>query len=221
MAERWQAAGYPVAVAYIVVKAVVSIMLWESGRYRLRAATIAVARAAAGGGRRLPAGRRCPNRRTRLRPRGSSHRLALVAQPACCLGHGCHLMAFCAGGGRLVTRLAVVSFTLGLDALGREGPLEEDWLVQHSALVLTQARIQGSGAGMDPPEGAVLADGFWHFRPQLGPCRRLSFARRRRGRLAAVSGRQLPRAGSLSAGAGGPTERGHAPLPLKVTRLPG
>ena len=30
--------------------------------------------------------------------------------------------------------------------------------------MLVEARIRGSGAGMDPPQGAVLRDGVWHYR---------------------------------------------------------
>jgi hypothetical protein len=29
----------------------------------------------------------------------------------------------------------------------------------------TQARIRGSGAGMEPPPGAVLSNGWYHYRP--------------------------------------------------------
>ena len=28
-----------------------------------------------------------------------------------------------------------------------------------------EARVKGSGAGMEVPEGAVLRDGWWHYRP--------------------------------------------------------
>jgi hypothetical protein len=44
--------------------------------------------------------------------------------------------------------------------------IEEDWRQSGDRLVLTEARIKGSGAGYDPPEGSVLRDGWWHYRPQ-------------------------------------------------------
>ena len=44
---------------------------------------------------------------------------------------------------------------------------EEDYRLQAGALHLTEARIRGSGAGMEPPPGARLADGVWHYRPEL------------------------------------------------------
>jgi len=44
---------------------------------------------------------------------------------------------------------------------------EEDYRREGDALRLIEARIQGTGAGMEPPEGAVLRDGFWHYTPAL------------------------------------------------------
>ena len=65
---------------------------------------------------------------------------------------------------------------------------EEDWAVAASApsaalppvtastppmagpgVTIAEARIRGSGAGMEIPEGAVLRDGVWHYRPGLPP----------------------------------------------------
>lgn len=46
---------------------------------------------------------------------------------------------------------------------------EEDWRATPAGLVIAEARIQGSGAGMDPPDDAVLKDGTWHWTPKLPP----------------------------------------------------
>lgn len=46
---------------------------------------------------------------------------------------------------------------------------EEDYRLQGDALKLTSARIQGTGAGMEPPPDAVLRDGAWHYTPALPP----------------------------------------------------
>lgn len=35
--------------------------------------------------------------------------------------------------------------------------------MQAQELTLVQARIKGSGAGMEVPDGAVLKDGVWHY----------------------------------------------------------
>ena len=53
---------------------------------------------------------------------------------------------------------------------------QEDYRVESGKLVVTEARIQGSGAGMDPPDGAVLANGAWHYRPKLAPLGEIQIA---------------------------------------------
>lgn len=46
---------------------------------------------------------------------------------------------------------------------------EEDWRVGPAGIAVVEARVRGSGAGMEPPDGAVLEDGWWTFRPDLPP----------------------------------------------------
>ena len=41
---------------------------------------------------------------------------------------------------------------------------DEDYEVVGAWLHLSQARIRGSGAGMEPPPDARLVDGVWHYR---------------------------------------------------------
>lgn len=41
---------------------------------------------------------------------------------------------------------------------------EEDWQLDGDRLVLVEARVRGSGAGMEPGPGARLIDGVWHYR---------------------------------------------------------
>lgn len=45
---------------------------------------------------------------------------------------------------------------------------EEDYVTRAGQLELMEARVKGSGAGMEVPEGAVLRDGWWHYRPAGG-----------------------------------------------------
>ena len=59
----------------------------------------------------------------------------------------------------------VLAFTLGWTHSVEKTSWEEDWQVVDGGLALVEARIQGSGAGMEPPEGAVLRDGVWHYAP--------------------------------------------------------
>lgn len=41
----------------------------------------------------------------------------------------------------------------------------EEWRVDGADLVLVEASVEGSGAGMQPADGAWLEDGRWHWRP--------------------------------------------------------
>lgn len=40
---------------------------------------------------------------------------------------------------------------------------EEDYVARIGRLELMEARVKGSGAGMEVPEGAVLHGGWWHY----------------------------------------------------------
>ena len=71
----------------------------------------------------------------------------------------------CLAAGTLVATLAVNNFTLAWTHSIEKVRWEEDWRVDGNALVIDEARIRGSGAGMEPPENAVLKDGVWHYRP--------------------------------------------------------
>ena len=46
---------------------------------------------------------------------------------------------------------------------------EERYVIEGERLRLTEARIQGLGAGMEPPAGAHLVDGWWTWQPALEP----------------------------------------------------
>ena len=50
---------------------------------------------------------------------------------------------------------------------------EEDWRVRSDGLEILEARIEGSGAGMEPAPGARLVNGTWRWRPALPPLRNL------------------------------------------------
>ncbi len=81
----------------------------------------------------------------------------------------------------ITARLPLPDFTLAWTHSIEKIRWEEDYRVLSSAdgarLQLTEARIRGSGAGMEPPADAVLADGAWHYRPSLAPLQRLRLAR--------------------------------------------
>lgn len=44
---------------------------------------------------------------------------------------------------------------------------EEDYRREGQGMRLVEARVRGSGAGMEAPEDAVLRDGVWHYAPRL------------------------------------------------------
>lgn len=46
---------------------------------------------------------------------------------------------------------------------------EERYRVEGTRLRLTEARIRGSGAGMDPPPDATLRNGWWTWKPSVAP----------------------------------------------------
>lgn len=50
-----------------------------------------------------------------------------------------------------------------------------------AGLVVESASISGSGAEMEVPEGAVLTDGAWHYRPELPPQTEVVFVDAGRG----------------------------------------
>jgi hypothetical protein len=75
----------------------------------------------------------------------------------------------CLAAGALAAVLATDAFTLSWTHSVEKVEWQEDYRVVDGALVLQQARIKGSGAGMEPPDGAVLRDGWWVYRPATGP----------------------------------------------------
>lgn len=72
--------------------------------------------------------------------------------------------ALCLSAGALQVQLAATSFTLRWQHSIEKVEWAEDYEVAGAWLHLSQARIQGSGAGMEPPEGARLVDGQWRYR---------------------------------------------------------
>lgn len=72
--------------------------------------------------------------------------------------------------------LPIDSFTLAWKHSIEKIRWEEDWRIDAEGLRLVAARVQGSGAGMEPPAGAELSNGRWHWHPSLPPMTRLHLA---------------------------------------------
>lgn len=82
----------------------------------------------------------------------------------------------CITSGGAVAKLAVTVFTIAWTHSVEQVRWEEDIRIENGQLVVLEARIKGSGAGMEVPEGAVLEGGFWHYRPNLPPLPELELA---------------------------------------------
>jgi hypothetical protein len=82
-------------------------------------------------------------------------------------------MGICLAAGVLAATLPLSTFTLAWTHSIEKIRWEEDYRVVASRLVLEDARIRGSGAGMEPPPDARLDHGVWHYRPHLPPLQRL------------------------------------------------
>lgn len=67
-----------------------------------------------------------------------------------------------------MVRLAAV-ITLAWTHSVQKSAWQEDWRATPAGLVLDEVRVQGSGAGMEPPEGAMLKGGFYIAHPGLAP----------------------------------------------------
>ncbi|MEO7246121.1 MAG: DUF1850 domain-containing protein [Rubrivivax sp.] len=70
-------------------------------------------------------------------------------------------MSLCAAAGGVLLAIAAESFTLAWTHSVERVEWRERWQVDGGSLRLVESRVQGSGAGMEPPDGAVLRDGWW------------------------------------------------------------
>jgi hypothetical protein len=81
-------------------------------------------------------------------------------------------VSLCLATAAVALPLALQAFTLAWTHSVEKTEWRETWRVEGQELVLDEGRVRGSGAGMDPPEGAVLQDGWWVYRtPQKTPLR--------------------------------------------------
>jgi len=78
-------------------------------------------------------------------------------------------------GGKTVA-LAASAFTLAWTHSVEKTEWREAWRLTPAGLELVEARVKGSGAGIDPPAGAVLEDGWWVYAPAVAPLPRLALA---------------------------------------------
>ncbi|MGZ8255522.1 MAG: DUF1850 domain-containing protein [Burkholderiaceae bacterium] len=85
--------------------------------------------------------------------------------------------ALCIVIGAALHTLPTRSFTLRWEHTVEKILWEEDYVVAGKWLYLAGARVHGSGAGMEPPPGAVRVGSAWHYRPQERWLREVKLAR--------------------------------------------
>lgn len=76
-------------------------------------------------------------------------------------------MSLCILAAGKIKVLAAAAFTLSWTHSVEKTRWEEDWRITSAGLQIVEARIQGSGAGMEPPEGSRLVRGWWVYVPDV------------------------------------------------------
>lgn len=76
-------------------------------------------------------------------------------------------MGLCLATPALALALSWPAFTLSWTHSVEKTEWRERWRADAGELVLDEARVRGSGAGMDPPDGSVLRDGWWVYHHAL------------------------------------------------------
>ncbi len=86
-------------------------------------------------------------------------------------------MNLCLLAGAKQITLATAAFTLAWTHSVEKTRWEEDWVVTGQGLQIVEARIEGSGAGMEPPADAVRDGAMWRYHPHLPTLPELALAR--------------------------------------------
>jgi hypothetical protein len=78
-------------------------------------------------------------------------------------------VSLCLASAGVAKMLPIAVFTLAWTHSIEKVEWQEDWRVTPAGLELAQARVKGSGAGMEPPPEARLIDGWFQWRPARAP----------------------------------------------------
>ena len=156
--------GFYGAVALATFKALVAIGLFGMVAIGFLFTRLTVLERVVGLGRGALPARRFPVQRY-ARLRAISRAAALAAAPAqpCEHGGGVSLCLISSG---VVKTLSLAAFTLAWTHSVEKVEWQEDWRVTPAGLELVQARVKGSGAGMEPPPEARLVDGWFQWQPK-------------------------------------------------------
>ncbi len=85
-------------------------------------------------------------------------------------------MSLCILAGGKVLTLAVTAFTLSWTHTVEKTTWAETWHVLPDGLAVVEARVEGSGAGMEPAPGSVFDGAGWTYHPDVPPQRRVVLA---------------------------------------------
>lgn len=88
-------------------------------------------------------------------------------------------MGLCiAAGGSLIKAYAgIAAFTLAWTHSVQKTEWEEDWRIVDDRLVISEARVQGTGAGMEPPPESHFDGHYWRWTPTVAPMAELTLRR--------------------------------------------
>jgi len=75
-------------------------------------------------------------------------------------------MSTCLMVGAVAMSLASPDFTLHWTHSVEKVEWVENWRVEDKTLTLTRAAVKGSGAGMEPGDGATFENGWWVWHPE-------------------------------------------------------
>jgi tetratricopeptide (TPR) repeat protein len=78
-------------------------------------------------------------------------------------------VSLCFAAAGVVKVLSVAAFTLAWTHSIEKIEWQEDWHVTPQGLELVEARVKGSGAGMEPPPEARLVNGWFQWSPKIAP----------------------------------------------------
>ena len=78
-------------------------------------------------------------------------------------------LSLCLASAGVVKTLAVAAFTLAWTHSIEKIDWQEDWRITPQGLELVQARVKGSGAGMEPPPEARLVKGWFQWQLRRPP----------------------------------------------------
>jgi hypothetical protein len=82
---------------------------------------------------------------------------------------GGRCLSLCLTSLGVVKMLSITAFTLAWTHSIEKVEWQEDWHVTSAGLQLVQARVKGSGAGMEPPPEARLVGGWFQWDPARAP----------------------------------------------------